>query len=753
MNWVSVKVKCQGCVKKIKALVESATGLLGMRARGLEIELRSDQDLSNILNQFPKSAQISRVEQRGARWSLQFKLFFTSTLVVVLLMLLEFIWATKLTIATPLYLVALLILIIPELNDLKWSAFKTFVPCAFATALVLLVLPLALMVKVAFSFAMFSMYAYRVLQSHAGKGPSMLSSIGVFIYSMASIAISCWISPIFWCTAPVPMMFATLKVRNTALNCDWSLKVVASLVFLVSAITYTLSLPAMVCMHEAFIAVWLLKIKGMQLESIQASETHLEYIEPGVLGQDMSIKAADSNLRVSLEKCDFDWCVTHLLKRGVPQQHEGVYTLDQFRVQCLPKNARILEGNAIAEPSKFEGLHLNTSEHNQLDVIASKLVPLSLMFATCVFSIAMMGSLGIATAFGMAASTLLASCPCVFLMLYFMESAVEALFVHHGMNVKVNFQKRCLEGLSWPDFSKWMHVFDRTGVTHGPSDWSKSQRGFDFNAQSLQQKKQHLLDGLKQLGESIGSTLSSRFMGGVEEYNEQEIDRVYRKLKDEYVFYEDAYAYMKQLKGAEADVLGLSAAQEREESYRTSMEDIGITVDVDRLYQKASKKSDAFQRIRGDDYTIMYGDGLNDSKIFDLDKVCGVAVRECADEIKDKAVCWLHSFKDARRVLAVTIEGQRFAGKLAKQGFIYNIFAMLFGVVFRVFLGIIVPMWTPCVLVLISMASMRIQIHFKIKALNAKYFEQIDNSGFDSKDAELSINAQEDNHSAEQVIC
>jgi soluble P-type ATPase len=717
-----------------------------MRVRGVRIELRSTKDLTSLLNQMPKSAQTSRVEKGAKSWSLQAKLFSISTLVVVAMMLAELILSIKIAVATPIYLCALLILIIPELKDLKWSAIKPYVPGALSVSAVLFVLPFSVLFKVAFSFSMLSMYACRLLQSKEGVAPSLMSSLGVFVYSLSSVFLSYWTSPVFWVMSIVPIMFATINVRNNMLNCDWSLKMVAALVFLISATTYLLSLPAMVCLHEAFIAVWLLKLKGMQLQSMQVSEVHLEHIKPGVLQHSVSIKAADKNLRVSLEKCDFDWCITHLLKRDVPQKHEGVYTLDQFRVQHLPKNARILEGEVIAEPSMLEGLHLNAGQHNQLDTLASRLVPLSLMFATVSFSIAMMGNFGIAAALGMAISTLLASCPCVFLMLYYMERSVEALFIKNGMHVKVNFQKRCLEGLKWPDLSKWMHITDRTGVTHGPSDWSKSQRGVDFKSLSLQQKQQHIKDGLEQLGKSVESDLKKRVELGIEEGAEEQLEQLYQELKDGYVFYQDAYTYLKVLKASKMKVYGLSAAQEREVSYKASMSDLGIDVSVDQSYQSPVKKADAFQKVRGNSYTIMYGDGVNDSKIFDLAGVLGVAVRECADEIKDKAVCWINSFKDAKPVLNVVIEGQKFAGKLAKQGFVFNIASMLMGVVSRVFLGLVLPMWAPCMLVLTSMLYMRIQIHFKIKALSAAFFKSNKYSKSVNKNKGTGLNSAMEEH-------
>ncbi|MDC3181242.1 hypothetical protein OAT84_03815 [Gammaproteobacteria bacterium] len=728
MNWVSIKAKCQGCVKNIQKAAGQYASKVGVRVSGLQVELRSMVSLpQQLLDMVPKSAIITQVGESKKQWSLNFLLFIASTIVVGTLMLLEVMLSLNTSFVVPIYLLALLLLIMPEIIGIKWESAKPYIIMASAIAVGPFIAPSQIFILV-LAMPAISTVIFHLMLSHKGGKLASKTLFEVYIYSGFSVILATIVHPVFWVLVPVPILYAVLNIQNNDLNCDWSLRTVALLVLGVTLFTHLLSLPAVVCIHEAFIAIWLLKLKGMQFQSVGKVSHHLQYLKPGIIDHSVHVKAFDPNLRISLEKCDFAWCVTHLLKRGVKQQHEGSYTMDQFRMQHLPKNAMILEGEAIVEPAALEGLKHAGGGKSDLDRISNRLVPIACFLAVTAFSIAMMGGLGVYAAVGVGLSTLLACCPCVFLMLYFMERSFERMLNQYHFNVKVNFQRRCLEASTWPDFNKWIHVFDRTGVTHGTSEWSKQQSHIDFEALSLLQKVDKVECGQKVLQDQLGLKLYKRINEAIESRSVEKLSDVYHEMKNTYVMYDDAKDWFESKNGAVA--YGLSAAQEHEDSYRASMTHYGVDVDVNQKYQLPKNKANAFDRLRSQSgmHAIMYADGYNDSEIFERQNVLGVAVRDCADAIKDKAICWVANLQSVQKIIPAVIDGQKYAAKLARQGIHFNAIAMLLPVLTRVVYAVVLPMWTSCVLMASSMLYMHIQTKIKIRALKLKHFESPLNS-------------------------
>jgi hypothetical protein len=257
-------------------------------------------------------------------------------------------------------------------------------------------------------------------------------------------------------------------------------------------------------------------------------------------------------------------------------------------------------------------------------------------------------------------------------MIKVFERSFEWLLKDQSVAGKVDFHLRCLEGRKWPSFKEWGHVFDRTGVTHGPVVGHESDKNAAWE------------------------------------------------------MYLDAKDWLSCL-SVDKKVHGLSAASEYADQYRQSMEAVGVPVNVAASYQNAQSKLQGFNQIVSDfnnTYNVMYEDGANGEAILDRANVLGIAMRQPSGGIRERSTCWLPNMHKIDRVIPAVIEGQKFASKLLSQCIHINFIAMCVPIVSRVVIGVILPMWAPCVLMMSSMFVMKLQIDRKVNTIKATCFNQ-----------------------------
>ena len=126
--------------------------------------------------------------------------------------------------------------------------------------------------------------------------------------------------------------------------------------------------------------------------------------------------------------------------------HEARYKVSDLRAdtkQTLPKDAVIHQGWVIGVRQKSSLLENQSNKFmNQMDQQISRLVPWGIGLSSSVGLLSLALQYGVTYSIGLSLTTLLACCPCIFLMVYVFERTFENIMGKVSLPVKVNLKNK-----------------------------------------------------------------------------------------------------------------------------------------------------------------------------------------------------------------------------------------------------------------------------------------------------------------------
>lgn len=552
--------------------------------------------------------------------------------------------------------VVLGVVIAPYVWELSKSEISAILGVVFG--LVVLVLPMPIFFQIATSLVVTTMGFYRLVS------PSKNTYLLPVLLSQIAVACLFTLSPSALLLAPLPIAFTLYKARSEQITCKFALTF-SVLAMLGAALTaHFLGIDAIICLHDAVLATVIMFAKDMAI-SMYVPKSQKFTVGSGpeiVLEKDVKVLDCDRDLIVRLDG----------VRRGRVSTHRGgeiEHSLEDFSERVLPAGA-FVKGKFIGENLESsreltKGEERADAAITDLDSLVSHLVP-AFMVASLFSGIwVWISGAGFFAGAMIAMKTLVAGCPCVFLVLPYLEKRMSDIYSRRG-SVTFNFRAKILSAYNWPSmFENFTWLFDRTRTTHFPQEGSS-----------------------------------------------------------EYVMHpvpKEMFACLRE-RGSQIQVISGSGAHFSDQVERDFE---GAEIYINPGYCCRDEKTKQFDQVRKA-YTIMAGDGDNDAGIMSNYTVLGVGVNP-HPSLQGRYTIAIYSWDSwtadgIMQLIKVTLSAQKFASRLLVE--ILSVLAGMIALPVGAWqFGIAIPIWAGCVSMIGSMAIMTAQIeyyHYKHQLPEAK---------------------------------
>lgn len=487
-----------------------------------------------------------------------------------------------------------------------------------------------------------------------------------------------WVSPAILLLAPVTGIYAIMYGKNENVNCSFALTLVTLFSMVIAAVAFATGAGHIICLHDAVLAALILFSKDAATYTSKEENKFTIYQEGEELPYDVLLLQS-RGLKVSLDRCTTE----HLVNREIIKEgkgHEKLYSVDDFitrtdKAKALPRAAKIVSGEVLG--TKLAGSKESSSQ-SELDYIIMYMVPLCFMSALYSGLFTFNAGFAAPLAIGVGIQSLLAACPCIFLVIPYMEYRViqviqEQFNSDAGVYQKptVNFRNKVISAFRWPwAFDQYEWVFDRTRTTHFPSANTQESVPYEFN-EGAKSFIRYLVECKKVL----------HFISG--------------------------------------------SGQKHAEPYFNDLQAAGVNWDnvhLDENFSKTCcKKSKGFrEHIMGREetggYYIYFGDGDNDRKIMGMPNVFGVGVDptpDVASKTTFNIYSWEGGIKDdpstLYNILSLVKAAQHFASFLCFQAIMISAIAVFLPLVSVLMYGVILPMWVSCSVLVLGLCALILQ--------------------------------------------
>jgi len=492
--------------------------------------------------------------------------------------------------------------------------------------------------------------------------------------------------------APISAIYGIINVNNPHLNCSFALVMVVLISMGAALLSALLGLGHVVCLHDAVIAAMIVFMKDIAMHTAQNDFPFVAFAHSQKLTTDISLLDASDNVVISLDQCTTESLVGRgVLTMGIEEGslHEKKYPLSAF--------GNIIPKGAIVENGEILGIPMTKQENNissEFDSLVMYMVPacfvLTFLASESVFLIT--GSATIALIVGL--QTLLAACPCIFLIVPYMEyrvSSILASSLHdshtHYMTPTVNFKNKIISALMWPIMAlgtRW--VWDRTRTTHFPQSNTTEASPYMFS--------QGAKDFISYIKDTCGTKLMYFISGSGEERNESYINDLASVGVSENIYVSAQYGQSccNKLKGFN--------------QYICSQQE---------------KESDAFY--------VYFGDGDNDVKVMGIPQVFGVGI-DPTPKVAGKTTLNIYSWEPyvgnashLYKIISFVKSSQLFSTAMAIEALLLTLAAIFLPVATIVLYEQIMPMWVSCAVMTGGFLSliMQAELFFVLSSINANF--------------------------------
>lgn len=505
-----------------------------------------------------------------------------------------------------------------------------------------------------------------------GQFPSWGRASVICLFQYAVYGLASFVSPWFWLLAPLSGIRSMLQSSNLEVGCDFALTLVVLLAMVSSAVA-TLVGVCGVCLHDAVLAAMMVYAKDSSIHQKTKSQTFAYHAQGNQSKLSQSIKVLDQkqNTTISLDQLNpkelYDSGILLKMPKGNDFGHEVAYSVACFKDGILPPGSIIRSGAIIGQVIHNQLQSQKGKQHailrSELDKLQMYLVP-SLMVLSCLSVVSaglVSGSISIAALVGMQA--LLAACPCIFMVIPYLESRLAHRFTKLNAGVSFNFCSKILTALRWPwKIESFEHGFDRTMTTHFPAP---------------------------------------RQGGGA------------------FVANENAMAYIRHLveRGKEKGLFFISGSAGRFfEAYISDLRRAGVTnpcISTGGQYTEPHQKNKAYQEVSNNDSraTVWYCDGNNDVDVA-AGKVLSVGIDPVA-QLKDKVTLTMMKWPKAKKAyeaIHCALQGQKAASILLIQAIAILVAAVLFPAIYLFTTGTLAPMYASCSIMLGGLTALMLEV-------------------------------------------
>ncbi|MCP8352035.1 DUF3488 domain-containing protein [Candidatus Synchoanobacter obligatus] len=531
------------------------------------------------------------------------------------------------------------------------------------SAVIMAVAPLSGMLLAAAALPVFSLSFHYLLRGGDVKD-SVHEFLSITAWQAGVLVLSYMVSPVFFIAASVPSVYGLFKVSNPSIDCNFSLTFVIVLTMTLAIASSMMGLGHIVCLHDAVLAATVVFFKDFGLDRLQ--KRHYFFVHDGQseikLENDVEILSS-SALGIGLDKLDEadrkrEIGAQRLKLTEEYQGHEVSLGLSCFPSNVLPKNVTIHKGGWFIAKEKT---NVAKKERNELDRVAMYLVP-SAIVATIVLAVGVgFYASNVTVACALAVHTLLAACPCIFLILPYFQYRLSRHYLTKKQDVSFNFSSKILSSFAWPNFGAFEYLFDRSRTLY----FRKAEDGPDAPYQ----------------------------MNGVAE------------------------SYLKRMMNHVVGFISGSAAK-FEGSFRADLKKIGfdsVLVLADQSYTKCCRKLKVFREKQFNSKSIVYfGDGNNDKKIMAQPNVLGIGV-DPSPELQNVLTGWFKNWaqfdaEGMNEFVHTTHSAQSFSRILLVQALLVTVAAVLFPSGYFMMYGAMPAMWASCALMVSGFGVMVLEV-------------------------------------------
>ena len=534
-------------------------------------------------------------------------------------------------------------LIAPYVLELKVT--ETSAILGVVLALSVLLLPIPFFLQVAFSLVVATSGFYKL------ASPSQNTYLAPVLISQVIIAYLVTLAPVALLLAPLPVVFTFYKARSARITCKFALTFSVLAMLGAALTTHMLGLGPVICLHDAVLASVIMFAKDVATSMyVPKNNKFIVGVGPEVmLARDTKILES-KNLVINLDSVAGERVDGH--KGG-----ELKYEIDKLN-NIIPAGAHV-RGEFVGELlSNSRSLTKDDEKTDavitDLDRLVSHLVPvfiIAALFAGIWVGVSA-GSLFAGATIAM--KTLVAGCPCIFLVLPYFEKRMASVYAGKG-SVNFNFRAKLLSSYSWPSFleSGFSWLFDRTRTTHFPQKDSDDYAMHSVpKALFAQLKEQYNIDVISGSGAHYGDSTKSDFEGA--------------------------------------------------------------TIHMDSSYSYRENKTKKFHELNGS-YTVMFGDGDNDAGVMSDSRVLGIGYNP-HPALQGRYTAAIFNWNSWRadevvNLVKSTLRAQKFANLL-----LVEILMVLTGMIVLPIgawqFSLAVPMWSGCVVMIGSMVTMTAQIEY-----------------------------------------
>ena len=359
----------------------------------------------------------------------------------------------------------LAVIIWPYFQQLASSAKQSLAGFAIAV-LNLYFLPYGLMSGILCSVIASVSFYWLISDGHVHRH----SLLAVALWQIAVQLGVVYISPWLLLLAPLSAVYNIVYVDNPKLNCSFALTLVVLLSMAVAAASYLLGLGHVVCLHDAVTAALMIFSKDVVTGAVKQKQTLRSFQEGDQIEYDLNL-IDHKNLTFNLGQATTAEINQRKLMQQELQAEESYSPSDLAEgKRIIPKGARIVSGSAVGVYSADDQAVEYQSEFNKLIMY---MVPACALIAVFSSQVSYLLSLSAAVAIGIGLQTLLAACPCIFLVVPYIEYRASSTIAHYlnvekGDEPTVNFRNKLFSSFRWGSLKNFSWLFDRTQTTHFP---------------------------------------------------------------------------------------------------------------------------------------------------------------------------------------------------------------------------------------------------------------------------------------------